>query len=180
MISKTLVSGLLVVLVLVAEVSVAGGEELSRGAQLLAGYKHDLQQTLRQGLSQGVVEAVSSCKVMAPGIAESLSKEGVRVGRSSHRLRNPDNVAPDWVEPVLAKYAAGISDREPRSVSLADGRLGYVEPIILQPVCAACHGKSLANEVAMRIEELYPADQAVGFEVGGLRGVFWVEYPVQK
>jgi hypothetical protein len=48
---------------------------------------------------------------------------------------------------------------------------------VLQPLCVACHGKFLAPDVAAIIEEAYPEDQATGFEVGDLRGVFWVEYP---
>jgi hypothetical protein len=62
-------------------------------------------------------------------------------------------------------------------VELSDTRLGYVEPIFLQPVCLTCHGETLAPDVASRIEELYPDDQATGFAVGDFRGLFWVEYP---
>jgi hypothetical protein len=30
--------------------------------------------------------------------------------------------------------------------------------------------------VAAQISELYPADKAIGFEAGDLRGVFWLEF----
>jgi len=161
---------------------VAGGGEAREaepapGALLLAPFKRDLQQALRDGLAEGPVEAIAACRVRAPEIAAALSVDGVRVGRSSHRLRNPSNAAPEWVLPILEAYVADAAHRAPRTVDLAHGRSGYVEPILLQPMCLACHGKSLAPEVASRIEELYPADRATGFGVGDLRGVFWVEFP---
>ena len=65
-------------------------------------------------------------------------------------------------------------------MSLGDDRSGYVEPIVLQPLCLTCHGDSLAPEVAARIQDLYPQDRAVGYEVGDLRGVFWAAYPRQE
>jgi hypothetical protein len=102
------------------------------------------------------------------------------VGRASHRLRNPANVPPEWVAPILDAYVASSADRAPRAVPLADGRWGYVEPILLQPPCLACHGETLAPDVASRIAALYPDDRATGFRVGDLRGVFWIEYPAAK
>jgi hypothetical protein len=65
-------------------------------------------------------------------------------------------------------------------VSVPGGTSGYVEPILLQSPCLACHGDALAPEVAARIGELYPEDRAVGFQVGDLRGVFWVELPAAE
>ncbi|NNC63672.1 MAG: DUF3365 domain-containing protein, partial [Gammaproteobacteria bacterium] len=112
--------------------------------------------------------------------AEALSRDGVRVGRASHRLRNPSNAAPDWVAPILDEYANEPSDRTPRTVSLGTDRSGYIEPIVLQPLCLTCHGDNLAPEVASRIRELYPADRAVGYQAGDLRGVFWAEFPPQE
>lgn len=81
------------------------------------------------------------------------------------------------MEPILARYLEQPGDRAPQSVALGDDRRGYVEPILLQPLCLTCHGASLAPELQSRIDELYPDDRATGFEVGDLRGVFWVEYP---
>ena len=65
-------------------------------------------------------------------------------------------------------------------MSLSRERLGYVEPIIVQPQCLSCHGESLNEDVSMEINKLYPEDQAFGFKAGELRGVFWAEYPVAK
>lgn len=106
-----------------------------------------------------------------------MSRDGVRMGRTSHRLRNPANSSPEWVTPLLNAYLDNAADREPHSVKLSDARLGYVEPILLQPLCLTCHGETLASDITARIDELYPDDRATGFEVGDFRGLFWVEYP---
>lgn len=164
-------------MLLAATVSTADEAVTERGAELLLPFKGELKQALIAGMKAGPVNAISVCKTEARNIADSLSIEGVRMGRSSHRLRNSENVAPGWVSPVLDGYLGDSSDRSPKVVKLPDNRMGYVEPIALQPMCLACHGVSLMPEVAAHIADMYPDDQATGFAVGDLRGVFWVEYP---
>jgi len=183
---RTLIAGLLVpglgfiiALALAAGVVQAQNSELARGAELLAPFKRDLQEALLQGLAEGPAQAIGACHVRAPEVASALSSDGIIVGRSSHRLRNPTNASPKWVAPVLEAYTSSSGDREPRVVPLPNDRLGYVEPILLKPLCLTCHGESLAPDVAARINELYPEDRAVGYEIDDLRGVFWIEYPAK-
>ena len=147
-----------------------------RGGELLAPFKRDLKEALMAGMQQGPDEAIGVCKTDAPAIARRLSVDGVTMGRTSHRLRNPANAAPDWVAPVLQTWLDDDSPPTPQVVTLDDGLLGYVEPIQMQPLCLTCHGASLAPDVAARIESDYPADEAIGFDVGDLRGVFWITF----
>ncbi|MGI9592228.1 MAG: c-type heme family protein [Myxococcota bacterium] len=171
---------LLAVVVCGAGAASVGADEpgaAERGSELLAPFKRELQQALREGLAKGPAEAIDACRERAPEIARARSRDGVRMGRASHRLRNPANAAPEWVAPTLAAYLEEDSERAPRVVAIGEGWSGYVEPILTQPLCLTCHGEALAPEVAERIAALYPEDRAVGFRVGELRGVFWVEYP---
>jgi hypothetical protein len=156
------------------------GTDSARGAELLSPFKQDLKQALAAGMQAGPVNAVSVCKDQAPAIAASLSVEGVQMGRTSHRLRNPENSAPAWVDTILQSYVSDGQGRAPRLVTLPNDRLGYVEPIATQPLCLVCHGKSLAPDLATHIAQAYPEDRATGFEEGDLRGVFWVEYPAAE
>lgn len=170
------------------------GEPATRGVELLAPFKAELQQALKAGLADGPVQAVTACQAKAPAIAAAQSQGGVRMGRTSDRLRNPANTAPEWVKPILAGYLGrdassggapharpeAAPDLTPRTVEIAPGRMGYVEPIVLQPMCETCHGTQIAPEVAERISLLYPQDAATGFQVGDVRGVFWVEYPAAQ
>lgn len=155
-----------------------GADHSARGAALLAPFKSELKAALMAGMEQGLATAIEACSLEAPRIASALSVDGVRVGRSSHRLRNPVNAAPGWVEPVLAAWAEDPSDLEPRSFVLDETRVGYVEPIRVQPLCLGCHGTTLSPEVEGTIAERYPDDEATGFEAGDFRGVFWVEFPI--
>ncbi len=163
-----------------ADGEAAGQDAAARGAALLQPFKRDLKQALTSGLQQGPVAAVSVCKLEAPAIAAALSTDGVAMGRTSHRLRNPANAGPAWAESVLQGYLADDTDARPQVRSLDDGRTGYVEPIRMQAMCVTCHGATLAPELAARIEAEYPDDQATGFETGDLRGVFWVTFAMDE
>ena len=162
---------------LAATPALADDEAGARGAEILAPFKMQLKQALLAGMAQGPSAAIGACKLQAPQIAEKLSVDGVVVGRSSHRLRNPRNAAPEWVAPIMQAYVDDVAERAPRSVQLDGDRVGYVEPILVQPVCLACHGDVQDPSLAERIADEYPDDEATGFELDELRGVFWTEFP---
>ncbi len=159
-----------------AAVAQAGDDPAAQGASLLAPFKADLKNALMAGMKEGPATAIEVCSDDAPGIAAKLSVDGVLMGRSSHKLRNPDNAAPDWLAPIIDAYATGESELAPVVVDLDDGRHGYAEPIRVQPLCLTCHGETVHADVAERIEALYPDDEATGFSEGDFRGVFWVSF----
>lgn len=121
----------------------------------------------------GHVGAVEVCNERAPQIAEEVREAtDVEIGRTSFRLRNPDNTPPVWAEPYVEERID-----ETRVLRSEEDELAYLAPIQLQEMCTGCHGPSeqLAEGIPERIDELYPEDEATGFEVGDLRGWFWVE-----
>lgn len=154
--------------------------DTATGAALLQPFKVEMKQALQAGLSQGPIAAIDVCSNRAPEIAAALSKDGVRLGRTSHRLRNPGNTAPDWAREILDEYLGDASARSPVAVRLPGGRIGHAEPIVAQPLCLVCHGESLAPDLADAIASAYPEDRATGFKDGDLRGIFWVEYPEER
>jgi hypothetical protein len=148
-----------------------------RGAAAVAALKQQLMGELSAALAQGGPEnAIEVCRVRAPAIAQAASGPRMRVGRTSHKLRNPANAPPDWVAPLLARHVAGELGNEASVVDLGDGRGGYVEPLVTAPMCLVCHGESLAPALEARLRTLYPEDRAVGFRAGELRGLAWVEF----
>ena len=163
-------------LIAFAAVAQAGDDPAAHGASLLAPFKAELKNALMAGMKEGPATAIEVCSDDAPGIAAKLSVDGVLMGRSSHKLRNPDNAAPDWLAPIIDAYASGDDELAPVVVDLDDGRHGYAEPIRVQPLCLTCHGKTVHADVAERIEALYPDDEATGFSEGDFRGVFWVSF----
>ncbi len=139
-------------------------------AALFGALMTELSGALARG---GPEEAVAVCKDRAPAIAQRVSAEtGVRIGRTSWKLRNPDNTPPIWAD-------LAVDARPTESTHFADrsGRLGTLAPIRLAGACVQCHGASdqLAPGVVSRVRDLYPEDGATGFAEGDLRGWFWVE-----
>lgn len=149
-----------------------------RAAQTLMPFKQQLMQALQRGLEQGPAQAIDVCRLEAQAIATAASVDGVAIGRTSLRLRNPANAPTVWQQTGLRHYQQS-EDREPMLINLEDGRVGYMEPIVTAPMCLACHGSELSAEVKDALSTHYPADQATGFAAGDLRGIFWVALPLQ-
>ena len=119
--------------------------------------------------------AIAVCKEKAPAVAANVQETyGVKIGRTSFRLRNPANVAPAWADPYIADLV-----EDPTYVVGPNGELGALLPIKLRAECQMCHGpaEEIDEGVMAAISEAYPDDQAVGFVEGDLRGWFWVEAP---
>jgi len=121
----------------------------------------------------GPAGGIAACREKAPLVAAHVSDAyGVAIGRTSSRLRNPDNVPPPWAEPYVAEVV-----EDPTWVGGPNGELGALLPIRLKAECQMCHGpvETIDSEVMAAIHEVYPNDEAVGFSEGDLRGWFWVE-----
>lgn len=149
-----------------AQLRVADGAR----AALFGALMTELSGALARG---GPEEAVAVCRDRAPAIAERVSAEaGVRIGRTSWKLRNPANAPPVW-----ADLAVDARPTEPTHFADRSGRLGTLAPIRLASACVQCHGAKdgLAPGVAAKVRDLYPEDAATGFAEGDLRGWFWVE-----
>lgn len=158
------------------DLSAGQSEQLERAEQarnLLAG---TLMAALTEELEVGgPAGAVDICRDMAPMLSAHAQEEsGVRIGRTSHRLRNPDNRPPDWAAEIVDGRVTDLT-----TLVGPDGELGVMMPIRVAAPCLACHGPREALDEAVRasISEAYPNDQAVGFAEGDLRGWFWVEVP---
>lgn len=148
----------------------------ARAKAALEPFKSSLKNELSAALAASPEQAVAVCSERAPALARDASKDGVVVGRSAPKLRNPSNAAPAWVVPIMDDLSRASTDGpSSRVVPLADGRRGYVEAIRVGPQCLTCHGEALGPSVAAAIDARYPHDVARGFKVGDFRGVFWAE-----
>ncbi len=125
----------------------------------------------------GPAGAIGVCKEAAPRLAAEVgAAHGVRIGRTSERLRNPGSKAPAWFPKVAADpgHATG-----PATAVHEDGRLGVSFPIRVALPCLACHGTpaDLGPGVSDALARDYPHDRATGYKLDDLRGWFWVEVP---
>jgi len=136
----------------------------------------EMMGELTAALDSGSAEqAIGVCKTIAPSVAARISEQfGLEIGRTSHRLRNPDNLPPEWAESFVRDVV-----EEPTYVVGPGGELGALLPIRLKAECQMCHGpvETIDDDVMAAVKTSYPSDQAVGFAEGDLRGWFWIETP---
>ena len=147
-----------------------------------------LQKQLKSAMTDGgPTAAIEVCNVAAPEIAQSASAaRGWSVGRTSLKLRNPDNAPDEWELAVLRDFEArkaageGPGTLDHAEFVAVDGQrtFRYMKAIGTQPVCIACHGTSIGPEIAAKLDALYPDDRARGFTVGDIRGAFTISQPV--
>ncbi len=144
----------------------------------------ELGQTLQAAMADGGPEnAIGVCKTQAPEIAMKLSmKHQLKVARVGTRARNPDMGVPnDWQTQALKQFetrlAKGDKPYDIEFIQLVksgsyDLELRYAKPIVLQPMCTACHGtpEQISPEVKAKLDQLYPNDKAVNYKPGELRG----------
>lgn len=146
-------------------------------------FADSLRAELTAGLQAGgPTNAIAVCKDKAPAIAKAEQQKAgwQKVGRTSHKLRNPSNKPDDWELAVLKKFderrAAGEDPAkiEYSEVVAAGGKktFRYMKAIPTQEVCLACHGENIDKATAAKLAKLYPKDKARGFKVGDLRGAF--------
>jgi len=150
--------------------------DMARAAGALEPLERELRSALSGAIREGGAErAIEVCQLRAPELARLTSTGGALLGRTSHRVRNPENAPEAWMSVFLEEYLANPDDDQPRAVRLASGDIGYVEPIRTKGICLQCHGDQIEPGVKARLQELYPEDEATGFEKGELRGLFWVK-----
>ena len=139
--------------------------------------KQALLAELSTALQEGPVHAIQVCQVRAPGIADSLSGNDIQVGRTSHKVRNPNNAPEPWMEPLLTAYLEADSISAPQAIYIDEATVGYVEPLYAKPMCLTCHGENLDPKVQAILADQYPGDRSTGFKAGDFRGMIWVTLP---
>jgi len=152
-----------------------------------------LGQTLKSRLvstmtEQGPVAALDVCAANAQTLtAEVARDQGVTLGRSSLRLRNPANAAPHWVATWLEEQgerpAAGVVGIT-QSATRSDGTevVRVLKPLAIEAPCLVCHGpdEGRSAELSAALSDRYPSDQATGYAAGDLRGAMWAEATVAR
>ncbi|MEZ4223550.1 MAG: DUF3365 domain-containing protein [Polyangiaceae bacterium] len=148
----------------------------------------DLKKTLsgrllstvqQKGPKAGIDVCADEARTMTQTVAQ---RHGVEIGRTSAKLRNPENAARPWVDAYLRSVAdKKVADVKPAVYDLGK-RIGVVEPLGTQALCLNCHGaeSSLSGEVKEALAARYPKDTATGFAEGDVRGVLWVELPKEN
>ena len=150
----------------------------------------DLQKTIGMALTNalnegGVQNALKVCKASALPMTDSLANiNGVKVRRLSSKVRNPINRPTPREETIITDFENLIQRNiKPKAklISASDGNHLYYPIIISNPLCLRCHGKPNTEIQAQDfklIQELYPADKAIDYRLGSLRGVWRISFPL--
>lgn len=148
----------------------------AEGAAALQPFQQALMGALMNALPDGPEAAIEACRLQAPGLPDRAAGATWTLGRTSHRLRNPDNAPEPWMAPLLEAYRTDSARTAPTALRLDDGAVGYVQPIRVQGLCLTCHGTDLLPSVSAALAAAYPGDEATGFAEGAFRGLFWVRF----
>jgi Protein of unknown function (DUF3365) len=149
-----------------------------------------LLATLSAAIDKGGPEgAIEVCRVEAPKMAMAASEQsGWAIRRVSLKTRNPKAVPDAWELAALQDFdrraAAGESPAtlEKAEVVVVEGgkkMQRYMRALPTQPLCLQCHGPAseLSPAVTAQLRAHYPADQAVGYRVGEIRGAITLRRP---
>lgn len=147
--------------------------------------KGQLKGALKSG---GPVVAIQVCNTEAKAIAQAHSQtSGWEIGRTSLKLRNPDNAPDTWEMAALEKFEARkAAGEDPKKIEFYEvvnqgGKqvFRYMKAIpTAEKPCLACHGPKIKPEVAKTLDKLYPQDKARGFKPGDIRGAFTITQPM--
>lgn len=138
-----------------------------------------LQQAMKEG---GPAHAVEFCSLNALSIVDSLSTaHNAHIRRTSDRVRSPidkpDGEEARMLQAMLTEWEAGKTAGEIPARAVAHGdSIAYYRPIFISsPACLKCHGIPDGTADASALEVVaarYPADEATGYELGDLRGMW--------
>ena len=151
------------------------------GNEIASATQKSLTKHLQEALTQGnLIGAIAYCNLNALPITDSLSKQyNADIRRVSLQTRNPKNHPDEMERSLLEAYAythgqgQALEDNVQR---LEEGAYLYNKPIVIKnALCLNCHGvkgQELKEEALLQLEKLYPNDQATGYQMNDLRGMW--------
>lgn len=150
------------------------GQQHAQKAQNILG--SNLKKTMQE---QGPIGALNFCHEQAIPLTDStVAGNLLDLKRVSDKNRNPNNTPNAsqlaYISEAKQQLAAGQSPKG--MVSEVGGEMVAYYPIVTQPGCLNCHGSpetDIAPDTLAVLNKLYPNDQATGFDVDQLRGI-WV------
>lgn len=152
------------------------------GDSLVKVAQAELLKNVGEAMAEGgPANAVAFCNIHAPGIVTEMAAEwNCTVRRTSLQYRNPDHIPTEEEESIL-KWYAGLGEGDLTSTVWRDeGVIHYASPIrVGLPACLKCHGdpeREITAATMAMIKENYPEDQAVGYAMGDLRGMWHLTF----
>jgi hypothetical protein len=123
-------------------------------------------------------EAVHFCAKNAQTLTDSMSQVlGYNIRRISPRNRNEKNALNSSDELAFAHFEKSLNAGAMSKYYVDENSAAYYTPILLgMPLCLQCHGKPEERkaDAYTLIEQYYPNDKAINYDLGALRGMWKV------
>ncbi|MDR9365679.1 MAG: DUF3365 domain-containing protein [Balneolaceae bacterium] len=166
-------------------------EDLSAYKQKGGEFVEATQKVLASNLvgaiqEKGTEGALEFCNIQAIPLTDSMAVElQAHIKRVTDQPRNPDNLANETELEYIRSAKSDLSEGNEvtPAIHYANGKVVGYYPIITNQLCMQCHGNenSQINHATLeQIKTLYPDDQATGYDVGELRGIWVVEMEEQS
>jgi hypothetical protein len=170
-----------------AKEEIQEGEYIEKGNTIAAASFQALSGELKKALVEGGIKnAVSYCNVAALPLLDSLSKvHAATIKRTSFKVRNPKDAPTAEEAKVLQLFQDKMEDAVPIKPLVQKNAAGiaYYSPILVNDLCLKCHGQpgsTMTAEDYAFIKEKYPADEAIGYVSGDLRGMWSIQFSPQE
>jgi len=134
---------------------------------------------------EGPLEALKFCNEKAYFLTDSMANlYNSQIKRVSDKPRNPSNQAnPKELKKIkyFKDLVANNNEIEP-VVEKYKGEKYFYYPIITNSMCLQCHGKpsTIKPDVLTTLNELYPEDLALGYNVDQVRGIWSITFKNEK
>ena len=143
--------------------------------------KNRLQTTLKDG---DIVAALKICSVEAQYLTSLNNTAKTAIKRISLKYRNPANKPTKQEELILKSFEEKLqsgtkfNDLVFKDITTSNKikTLTYIKAIPVKEVCLNCHGNDVSKKVLTQIKINYPDDNAIGFNLGDIRGAFSVKH----
>jgi hypothetical protein len=183
---KTLSLGLILATIIGFGAEPPTDPTVARGRQVAEAAFKELSGNLQQAIAKGgFTNAIEFCSAKAMPLTLAVAqKEAVKLTRVSHRPRNPVNAADAQEQALIKSFQERSGGGTAPKPVVEPGRAGatifYAPIVINNPLCLSCHGepaKEIAADTLAAISKRYPKDQATGFKMNDVRGLWRIEFP---
>ncbi|MRI02436.1 DUF3365 domain-containing protein [Kriegella sp. EG-1] len=160
-------------------------------ADIGLGYALATKATLGKNLMKainknGTVAAIEFCNTKALKLTDSMSvMKNAIIKRVSDKPRNPQNKANDEELGYIAYFKKAITsgiEIKP-IVQTTNAEINFYYPITTNTMCLQCHGmpnEEVKIETLETLKKLYPSDQAMGYNVNEVRGIWAINFDEEK
>jgi mono/diheme cytochrome c family protein len=131
---------------------------------------------------KGTLEALQFCNEKAYPLTDSMATRfKAAIKRVSDKPRNPANKANEKEAEIIEHYKKVIAKNESIEPIIESDNNQHIfyYPITTNSMCLQCHGKpgeQIKPSLLKSLKELYPDDEAIGYDTNEVRGIWSISF----